>query len=65
MAPGEDIISGEMAGERSVRETKMTSSRLLKILPNYTRSSEDKNKVAQEEEADYRQEFLKTDLIPT
>lgn len=51
MVVGEDEISCEMAGEGSVRKTKLAKTLFLKITTNTTGSSKDASEVGQEERA--------------
>lgn len=48
MGTKEDIISSDMAGDRSVRDIKMIKIRSLEIPRSDTRSVENGNEVAQE-----------------
>lgn len=56
---GEDMISGELAGERSMGETKIVRNRFLEIGTSNTMSAEDRNKADLEDKVDYGQELLK------
>lgn len=59
MLAGKGIICREMARKRFVRDTEMVESRFLERSKDNARSIKDINKVAQEEEKDCVQEFLK------
>lgn len=50
MVAGDDIISGEMAGKWTVKDTKINRNLVLEIQSNNTGSVEDVNEVAQKRE---------------
>lgn len=49
MVTGEDIISGQIACERSLRGTKKVRKSVLEILRSNTASGLDKNNISQKE----------------
>lgn len=59
MVTGEDNISGDVASERAVRNTKMARGRVLEISRNNMGSLYDGNEVAQEENEQCSQELLR------
>lgn len=59
MVSGEDIISGEMDGERSVKDTKMIKNRFLEIPRNNIWSAMNVDKVPQEKKLKCDKEFFR------
>lgn len=61
----EDVISVEMACERSVRDIKMSRSSVMESLMNNNGSAEDGKEVPQKEERDCVQELLRKSSVLT
>lgn len=62
MMTGDVVISGEIASERSVRNTKKIGGRFLEIVGNNTGSFENKNDEVQEKKAECGRELF--DIVP-
>lgn len=64
MVTGLDIISGEIAGERSVGDNKMIRSRVTEISRSNTGSVEDENGVTHDKKGEHGRELIeKSSLI--
>lgn len=59
----ENIICGETAGERSVRDDRMNRSRLMEIATNNTGTVEDGNLVGQEAERESDPDLVKKNFL--
>lgn len=65
MVIGENIISGEMADEKSVEATGMPRSRVPRIPRKSTGSVEVENRIAYEEEIESGHKFFKDKYLST
>lgn len=59
----EDIISSNMARERSVRKINIIRSRFLDDIRSHTGSVEDKNKIPEEEEGSCEEKICRTNSV--
>lgn len=65
MMTGENVISDQMAYERSLRDTTMMRMSVLKVSRNNIASVRDENKVVEEEERDNAQKWWKKYSLST
>lgn len=65
MRTAEKAISGGLAGKRLITDTKLASSRFLKISRKNTRGVEDGKEVAQEEKREWSKQLLRNSSLST